>query len=128
VAESRTIEIVPVTRRGSLTLAELAAIAPSIRALRADPDSLDQLVGDTLRVTDHVRILALDSLGALLGELPVYDFEYVGRGFRLLRDGRVHLSRRGTVRLRVIVPKQYWLEGKRERPETTVAIVVHSVS
>jgi hypothetical protein len=127
MVESRRIEIIPVQGPGRLSLAELAAIAPSIRALRAAPAALDQVVGDTLRVTDHIQIFAFDSLGALLGELPVYDFEYAGRGYRLLRDGRVYLGRRGTVRLRAIVPRQYWPEGQGERPEITVEIVVHPV-
>ena len=102
-------------------------LASSIRTLRADPIELPQLVGDTIRVADLVRVLAIDSTGTVLGEIRFYDSNYSGalRGFRILSDGRVYLSRRGTVRFRARLPKQYWRGAESARPSAEVSIVVH---
>jgi hypothetical protein len=122
--ESRTLDHAVRDRPGLLTPEQIETIAPSIRALRADPVELSLLVGDTVRVADQVRILALDSAGAVLGEIPVYDFGYVGRGFRLLADGRVHLRRAGTVRFTARLPARHWSGRESARPSVQVALVV----
>jgi hypothetical protein len=122
--ESRTLDHAVRDRPGLLTPEQLEIIAPSIRALRADPVELSLLAGDTVRVADHVRILALDSAGAVLGEIAVYDFGYAGRGFRLLADGRVHLRREGTVRFTARLPARHWSGRESARPSVQVALVV----
>ena len=125
VSESRTVDNTVSARAGRLTLEQLAIIAPTIRALRADPAELSLLAGDTVRVADRVRILALDSAGAVLGELPVYDFGYRGRGFLMLKDGRVHLRREGTVRFTARLQSRHWSGRESVRPSAQVSLVVH---
>jgi len=125
--ESRTIDHSVPERPGQLSPAEFEVLASSIRTLRADPIELPQLVGDTIRVADLVRVLAIDSTGTVLGEIRFYDWNYSGalRGFRILSDGRVYLSRRGTVRFRARLRKQYWRGAESARPSAEVSIVVH---
>ena len=124
--ESRTVDHSVPERLGRLSSEEFEAVASSVRSLRADPEELSQLVGDTIRVADLVRVLAIDSAGVVLGEMPLYDFVYSGRRFRLLSDGRVHLSRRGTIRFRARLPKRYWRGAESARPSAEVSIVVHA--
>jgi hypothetical protein len=125
VSESARIDHSAPERAGRLTQEQYFAIAASIRSLRADPTELEVEAGDTIRVADLVRIVAYDSAGTLLGELPFYDFTYQGRGFRLLSDGRVRLGRAGTVMFTASMPATHWTGQPRARPSTRVPIVVH---
>lgn len=122
--ESRTVEYEVPDRPGQLTRAQVDSLAPRVRTLRADPVELVRAVGDTLRLADHVRVYALDSAGALLGELPGYDFGFSGRGMRLLADGRFVLSRTGTMHFTARFPEQYWRERRGKQPAATVTIIV----
>lgn len=122
--ESRTVDHSAPARPGQLTPQEVDSIAPSIRSLRAQPFEVTAFVGDTIRIADLVRVVALDSAGLALGEMPRYDFTYNGRGFRLLADGRVHLRRRGTVRFSASLPPRLWTGPKSKRPSTEVKIMV----
>lgn len=122
--ESRTVDRAVPARAGQLTPAQVDSLAPRIRALRAEPAELEQVIGDTVRIASHVRILALDSAGTVLGELSVYDFGYTGRGFRLLADGRVYLSRVGTVRFTAQLPAALWRGAPAERPSALVTLTI----
>lgn len=124
LAESKTIDHSVRERPGLLSQAQFETLAPSIRALRAEPAELSLLVGDTVRVADEVRIFALDSAGMVLGEIPAYDWNYSGRGFRLLADGRVHLRRQGTVRFTARLGERWWSGRKSARPSVQVALIV----
>jgi hypothetical protein len=125
VAESRTVQYTVPERDGQLTAAQLDSVAPRVRTLRADPAELLQVVGDTVPVAALVRLLAIDSLGTVLGELPYYDFGVSGRGFRLLQDGRVLVTRRGTVQFTARWPGQHWRGAASRRPSVQVALIVH---
>jgi hypothetical protein len=122
--ESRTIDNAVQSRPGLLTKEAFESIAGSVRALRADPSELFILVGDTIRIANEVRILALDSAGTVLGELPYYDFAYQGRGFFLLADGRARLNRVGTVVFTARLPTRHWRGTESTRPTTIVSLVV----
>lgn len=122
--ESRTIRDTTTRRAGQLSIAQLDSIAPRVRALRAAPGELAQAVGDTIRIRELVRVLAIDSAGGVLGELPFFDYGFSGRGARLLADGRLVLGRAGTVRYIVRFPKAHWRGRESERPSTTVSISV----
>jgi hypothetical protein len=124
VTESPTITHSVPTRAGQLSQQQFDSVAPAIRGLRADPAELSLLVGDTVRVSALVRIVALDSAGAALGEITMYDFGYSGRGFRLLSDGQVTLSRAGTVRFTARLAPRYWRGRDSARPSTQVALIV----
>lgn len=124
--ESRSIDHAVPAREGVLTRERFAAIASSVRALRADPTSLSVDAGDTIRVADLVRIHALDSAGVSLGEIPFHDFAYTGRGFRLLTDGRVRLGRAGTVTYTARMPASLWPGDAKTRPSVQVPLLVHA--
>jgi hypothetical protein len=124
VAESKTISNAFAIRAGQLTDAQLDSVAGRIRGLRATPAELQVDEGDTIRVADDVRVIALDSAGAELGELPFYNYAFTGRGFRLLADGRVVLSRRGTVTLTVRLPARLIRGGGSKQASASVALVV----
>lgn len=126
VAESSTIQHTVPERVGQIPVAALDSLGPRIRSLRADPTDLVQLEGDTVRVANVVRVLALDSAGVVLGELRTYDFGYRGRGFRLLHDGGVHLRRRGTLRFTARLPRRFWNGDEARRPSVDVPIRVES--
>lgn len=122
--ESRTSDHSVPDRPGLLTQEKFESIATSIRTLRAQPAELTAFRGDTLRIADLVRIVAFDSSGAALGEIPRYDWNYSGRGFRLLTDGRVHVRRTGTVRFTARLPKQLWSGDESRRPSAQVKLMV----
>jgi len=123
--ESRTIEYEAPVRGGELTSAQLDSIAPRVRALRADPPDLARAVGDSIRIRDHVRVYALDAAGTVLGELPYYDYGFSGRGWRMLRDGRLVLMRAGTVRVTVRFPEANWKGPPSARPEVPITLRVY---
>lgn len=122
--ESRTITDPTPGRAGQLSSAQLDSIAPHVRALRASPEELVHSVGDSIRVRQLVRVLAIDSAGSVLGELPYFDYGFSGRGARLLADGRLVLSRAGTVRYTLQFPQAHWRGGASTRPSTSVRITI----
>jgi hypothetical protein len=102
----------------------MADLAPSVRALRAEPGALTVQRGDTLRMADLVRIIALDSAGTPLGELPYSDYGFEGRGFFLLADGRVTFTRPGRLTYTVQWPESVWPGRASRRPMVAVPIRV----
>lgn len=122
--ESRTLNDTTPRRAGQLSSAQLDSIAPHVRALRASPEELVHAVGDSIRVRELVRVLALDSVGGVLGELPYFDYGFSGRGARLLADGRLVLGRAGTVRYTFQFPQAHWRGRAPTRPSTAVRITV----
>lgn len=93
--ESRTITDPAPGRAGQLTRTELDSIAPHVRSLRASPQDLVHTVGDSIRVRELVRVLALDSAGAVLGDLPYFDYGFSGRGARPSTIVRIAVMRDG---------------------------------
>lgn len=122
--ESRIINDTTPPRAGQLSSAQLDTIAPHVRALRVTPHELAQTVGDSIRVRELVRVLAIDSAGSVLGELPYFDYGFSGRGARLLADGRLVLGRAGTVRYTAQFPQAHWRGRASTRPSATVLITV----
>jgi hypothetical protein len=124
VMESRNIELPPLERSGVIEPARMTALAPFVRSLRAEPSEVTVQRGDTLHITDQLRVLALDSAGTVLGELPFSDYGYRGRGFFMLADGRVTFNRPGTVRYTVQWPASAWSGAASRRPTVQVPIRV----
>lgn len=122
--DSRTVDRGVPVRPGQLTAAQVDSLAPRIRVLRADPNVLDAFIGDTVRVAREVRILALDSAGTVLGELPTYDFGYAGRGFRVIADGGLTLSRAGTIVFTARLPATLWTGAPAQRPSAVVTLSI----
>ena len=121
----RTVEFSSTPRGGELTPAQMEAIAPQVRSLRAEPQTLEQTVGDTVALRQQVRVFALDGTGSLLGELSYYDFGFSGRGLRLLPDGRFVFGRAGTVEFVPRFPEASWKGRPSARPGATVTITVY---
>lgn len=113
----------PAPRAGALSPDEYRAIGPRIRSLRSDPAELRFSVGDTIRASQQLRIIALDSTGAELGEIPYFDFAFSGRGFRMTSDARIVLHRAGTTEFTASLPEEIWRGRESRRPKVKVEII-----
>ncbi len=67
------IVAVPAAAPGGISFAQLRAVVPRIRALRAEPPRIDLVVGQRIDVASALRIVALDSAGRELGRLTHFD-------------------------------------------------------
>lgn len=119
-----TTDFVVPERVGKLSREEMERVMPRIRSLRAEPAELQQIVGDTIRLSDQVRVLALDSTGAVLGELPGYDFSFPARSLRLLVDGRIVCVRAGKVPFTARLPESVSEGARKSRAAAVVTINV----
>lgn len=124
--ESRIVDYNVPERAGRLSVSAMDSLAPRVRTLRITPTVLTVAVGDTVRMSERLRVDALDSAGVVLGELPMYDFGFSGRGMRLLADGRFVFSRTGTARFTAEFSEQFWRGKAADRPKVTVTINVQS--
>jgi hypothetical protein len=124
VMEAREIERPPLERSGVIPPADMPALAPRVHHLRAEPAELSVQRGDTLRMSDLLRVLAVDSTGTVLGELPYSDYGYEGRSVFLLRDGRVTFTRAGALTYTVQWPESVWPGRASRRPTVRVPIRV----
>jgi hypothetical protein len=61
-------------RANQLTAEQQQSILPRVHRLRADPDTIAMGLGDSVFMPQHVRILAMDADGVVLGEIRRYDF------------------------------------------------------
>jgi hypothetical protein len=122
--ESRTVDYAVPERAGRLSYPAVDSIGGRVRTLRATPTAITVTVGDTLRLPDVLRVIALDSAGTILGELPGYDFGFSGRGMRLLADGRFVFTRTGTMRFTARFPEHAWRGKASDQPTVHVPIIV----
>lgn len=113
----------PAPRAGALSPEEYRAIGPHIQSLRADPAELRLSVGDTIRASQELRVLALDSAGTVLGVIPYYDYSFSGRGFRMTSDARIVLHRAGTTEFTASLPEEIWRGRESRRPKVKVEII-----
>jgi hypothetical protein len=112
-------------RPGQLLPAEVALMAAAVTSLRAEPATLSIRTGDRIALRDHVRILAVDSSGTVLGELGFYDWNYEGSALRTLSDGRVYGRSPGRVSFTVTFPAQSWpVAAASAKPTLTIPITV----
>lgn len=123
VAETKTFSYEIDNRPGRLTPEQFERVAGDIRTLVAQPVEVRVAVGESVRLSDVLQVVARDSLGGVLGELPYFDFSLAGRGFRLLKDGQVRFTRPGTVRVTVRVPSRLWRRADVPRPSVQAAVV-----
>ncbi len=124
--ESRIVDYSVPERTGRLSVSAMDSLAARVRTLRTTPSVLTVAVGDTVRMAERLRVEALDSAGVVLGELPMYDFGFSGRGMRLLADGRFVFSRTGTARFTAEFSEQFWRGKAGDRPKVAVAITVQA--
>jgi hypothetical protein len=113
----------PAPRANALTNEEYKAIGPRIRSLRSDPTEFRLSVGDTIRASEVLRIMAFDSAGTVLGEIPFYDYSISGRGVRMTSDARIVLVRAGTFDFIASLPEDMWRGRKASRPKVRVEFI-----
>jgi hypothetical protein len=123
--ETRQIAYRVPEREGQLSRAATDSLRDRIALLQAQPHELHHAVGDTVDVAREARVLAIDSDQRVLGELAHYDFAFEGKGFRLLRDGRVVVRRAGLLRFTARLPSVAASPLPREPTEARLDIIVH---
>ena len=104
----------------------LGRIGNRVGALRTEPTVLHLRVGDTISLTRQVRVVVLDSAGAVLGRTPVYDIQMLP-GAAALAEGRRIVGRSvGESRLTIHFPSMAWPGAADARPATVLLIQVAS--
>ena len=92
-------------RDGQLTESQLTELAPRIAELRAEPATFDLDATSALALSQHMRVLAVDDAGVVLGELRQYDFE-LRDGIYIDSTGAIRGNRVGTGRFLASVPRR----------------------
>lgn len=100
---------------------KLATLAPRVAALRLEPTTIALRVGDTVDVNSTVHVLAIDSTGASLGRIPVYDSRMMPGAAVLVGIGAVAGRRPGTSELVIGFPSMQW--GRSDAPPTAVLVI-----
>lgn len=104
-------------------LDEVARVTPRIATLRAVPERVELRMGERLRF-DALRVTALDSAGAVLATLPVFDAGMDPGAAALDEEGGVTAHHPGESELRVWVSMYTQNGGRGDSPAATVRIVV----
>ena len=86
----------------------LASVAAHLASLRLEPATLALRVGDTVVIRDRVQVLAIDSAGASLGRLPVYDSRLWPGAAALAGIDRVAARHPGVSRMEISFPCTLW--------------------
>lgn len=122
-ADSSVVRFSVPRRPGQISQDSQARISAVVASLRAEPGLLTIRVGDTVSVQARLRIIAVDSNGAELGEIQGYDFRPRGPLW-LVRDGRFWAREIGTAEFRVAFPRHLWKGAPDASPAVVVPILV----
>lgn len=115
------------TRDGQLSAEGLAAVLPRVQRLIAEPDSIAIGLGDSVFIPQHVRFLAVDAAGVVIGELRNYDFRTSG-GLGPSRSGAVRSSTLGRATFTASWPRRALPEGNNGPTPATLAVLVTPVA
>lgn len=115
------------SRSSQLSDEQLRAALPRVQRLRAQPDTIALGLGDSVFIPQHVRILALDADGVVVGELRHYDFGLQG-GLAPLRSGAVRSSILGTARFTARWPRRLLPEGQVAPPAAELTVLVTAIA
>ena len=102
---------------------DLAALAPRVKSLRANPNTITLRVGQTVRL-DSIKVTVLDSAGRVLGRLEGYDFGIQPNQAASAEPRKITGVRPGTTELAVRFPRGAWKPRTDPRAEAKVKIVV----
>lgn len=110
----RTVSVVEpevvVPAVGELSPGETAAIAPRVARLQLVPDSIVLAPGEVYSYSD-LHVVALDSVGAALGRLRVYDTGMEPGAAAMIGGRQVQGLHPGSSELMVRFPRALWSGG-----------------
>jgi hypothetical protein len=92
-------------------------VAPRAASIQLVPQGISLRVGDTVDVDSAVHVFVIDSTGASLGRLPVYDSRMTPGAAVLIELGRVAGLQPGVSELLIGFPRSQW-RGRRDPPPT----------
>lgn len=102
---------------------QVIAIAPKVKALKADPATLTLHVGETVSL-GRITVTVIDSTGRTAGALIGYDFAIKPGEPATVMPRQVTGVRPGTTELTILYPRSAWTARKDPRAETKVKVVV----
>ena len=124
------VQIATIVQQDStaIPMSGYSTLAPRVARLRVDPAELRVSVGDTVVVPNRVSVSAMDSAGARLGKLSVYDYTLVaGAAPVIVPDSNVakrFVARRpGRATLTLSFPRGLWTKSG-EPPSTSLTVIV----
>ena len=106
-----------------LDQAEMTALAPKIKSIKAEPTSITLHVGETMSL-DKIAVTAIDSSGTTRGRLSGYDFAIKPGEPASAVPRQMTGVRPGTTELVIRYPYAAWRVRKDPRVEARVKVVV----
>jgi hypothetical protein len=106
-----------------LDQAEVNALAPKVRSIKAEPRSITLHVGQSVSF-DKINVAVIDSSGKTRGRLIGYDFAIKPGEPAKAVPRQVTGVRPGTTELRIMYPTSAWKVRRDSRAEARVKIVV----
>lgn len=94
----------PAQRPGQMSWTETQGLCRVVAALDVAPRVLYIRRDEQLSIWEHLRVMALDSAGRVLGEPRLFDWSFTGRQLQILSDGDVLGRRVGETTLVVKLP------------------------
>jgi hypothetical protein len=94
-------------------------VASRAASIQLVPEGISLRVGDTVDVDASVRVFVIDSTGASLGRLPVYDSSMMPGAAVLVGLGRVAGRQPGVSKLLIGFPRSQW-RGRRDAPPAAI--------
>jgi hypothetical protein len=122
-AQGRSATPTPANALKVLDPNEMIAIAPKVRAIKAEPATLTLHVGETVGF-DRITVSVIDSSGRARGRLLGYDFGIKPGEPATAVPRQVAGVRPGTTELTIRYPRSSWKARTDPRVETKVKIVV----
>jgi hypothetical protein len=109
---------------GMMTPDAAKALGSRFVAARVIPDSVDLRVGDTLSFTT-IQLVAIDSTGAILGRLPIFDTRMPAGAAVLVLFRGARGGRPGVSTMTLGVPRPFWYRTDQAPPAAQLRINVH---
>ena len=110
---------------GNIPIARYAEIAARVARLRADPGLIRVAIGDTVTISNELKVYAIDGAGTNLGSLSTYDYALSpGAAAPVPTSPRTFVGKeRGESTVTVSFPRALWT-GFGEPPKAEVRIIV----
>ncbi len=115
----------PAQRPGQMNWTETQGLCRVVAALDVTPRVLYIRRNEQVDIWEHLRVMALDSAGQVLGEPRLFDWSFTGRQLQILSDGDVLGRRVGETTLVVRLPaKACDKSSPAQRVSANVTVVV----